>query len=66
MQPYWREFNEFLSARIISIALYDTPKNKAPRHSLYQMFAVLAYYLAVYPEVQARIEEDIDESMDGK
>ena len=30
------------------------------------MFGILAYYLAVYPEVQKRLQEEIDELMDGK
>ena len=30
------------------------------------MFGILAYYLAVYPEVQTRLQDEIDELMDGK
>ena len=35
-------------------------------NSLIKVFGILAYYLAVYPEVQARLQEEIDELMDGK
>ena len=31
-----------------------------------KVFGVLAYYLAVYPEVQKRLQDEIDELMDGK
>lgn len=30
------------------------------------VFGILAYYLAVYPEVQTRLQDEIDELMDGK
>ena len=33
---------------------------------LWQVMAVLVYYLVVYPEVQSRLQEEIDELFDGK
>ena len=35
-------------------------------NSTFQVFGVLAYHLTVYPEVQRRLQEEIDEVFDSK
>ena len=34
--------------------------------TLLQVMGVLVYYLVVYPEVQSRLQEEIDDLFDGK